>query len=430
MREKNLSLNQVFNCDETGLNFRLLPEVTLAPSFEKSAAGRKKAKERVTLNVCSNVSGTIKLPLHLIGKAQRPRCFKGLKIDLLPVKYSGQKNAWMNTKLFHSWFHQDFVPTVRERLKSLGEEPNAVLLLDNCSAHPDAKEIVSDDGAIFAEFLPPNVTSVIQPMDQGVLQAIKKRYKKKLLRRMIIEDDLGGSIIAFLKSVNMKVVVDLVAESWDEIDQTTIRKSWRKIIPMTPSSNGAVSMPDLTELFRMASDYEKTPPSLPPFKSGESNGYCFWRGLRVRVHHTDDNGSGGAGEEVSEELGIECFQSMYEELGFDVDTNDIIEWLDSDRNDSGVQTFTDAEICEIVSQSEEVEEVQEDDSEDEEDTVQCPVSNSDAARMFEQCLSWLEHQPEASVYNTSVLRQLHTLAANKRLNSVKQTKLSKYCACA
>ena len=42
------------------------------------------------------------------------------------------------------------------------------------------------------------------------------------------------------------------------------------------------------------------------------------------------------------------------------------------------------------------EEVQEDDS-DHEDTVQCPVSNSDAARMFEQCLSWLEHQPEASV---------------------------------
>ena len=27
----------------------------------------------------------------------------------------------------------------------------------------------------------------------------------------------------------------------------------------------------------------------------------------------------------------------------------------------------------------------------------CPVLNSDAARMFEVCLSWLEHQPEASV---------------------------------
>ena len=52
-------LNQVFNCDETGLNFRLMPNVTLAASFEKSAAGRKKSKERITLNLCSNASDTI-----------------------------------------------------------------------------------------------------------------------------------------------------------------------------------------------------------------------------------------------------------------------------------------------------------------------------------------------------------------------------------
>ena len=36
VEEKSLSLNQIFNCDETGLNYRLLPESTLASSFEKS----------------------------------------------------------------------------------------------------------------------------------------------------------------------------------------------------------------------------------------------------------------------------------------------------------------------------------------------------------------------------------------------------------
>jgi hypothetical protein len=82
VEEKKLSLNQIFNCDETGLRYTLLPESTLASSFEKSADGRKKAKQRVTLNVCSNVSGSIKLPVHLIGKASRPRCFKGTRIEL------------------------------------------------------------------------------------------------------------------------------------------------------------------------------------------------------------------------------------------------------------------------------------------------------------------------------------------------------------
>ena len=81
-----------------------------------------------------------------------------------------KKNAWMTPKQFSEWFQEDFVPHIRSRLAALGEEP--VLVLDNCSAHPD-QELVSDDGAILAKFLPPNVTSLIQPMDQGVIQCVK-----------------------------------------------------------------------------------------------------------------------------------------------------------------------------------------------------------------------------------------------------------------
>ena len=100
-KKQDLSLNQIFNCDETGLIFRLLPQSTLASSFEKSAAGRKKSKERVTMNDCFNASGTIKLPIHLIGKTKRPRCFKGQNMDLLPIKYSGHTNAWKTCELFY-----------------------------------------------------------------------------------------------------------------------------------------------------------------------------------------------------------------------------------------------------------------------------------------------------------------------------------------
>ena len=101
---KGYSLDQIFNCDETGLNFRLLPTKTLAQSFEKSADGRKKSKDRVTLNLCSNASGTIKLPVHLIGKAKKPRCFKGVDMKLLPVHYSGQKNVGWTVVFFLNGF--------------------------------------------------------------------------------------------------------------------------------------------------------------------------------------------------------------------------------------------------------------------------------------------------------------------------------------
>ena len=43
IEQHHFTLNQIFNCDETGLNFRLLPDKTLASSFEKSADGRRES---------------------------------------------------------------------------------------------------------------------------------------------------------------------------------------------------------------------------------------------------------------------------------------------------------------------------------------------------------------------------------------------------
>ena len=39
-------------------------------------------------------------------------------------------------------------------------------------------------------------------------------------------------------------------------------------------------------------------------------------------------------------------------------------------------------------------------------------------------LTWLESQAEATVYNTSVVRELQSLAAKKRFDSLKQSKIS------
>ena len=130
----------------------------------------------MTINACSNALGTIKLPLLFIGKYKKPRCFKNISRESLPVIYENQLNAWVNTEIFAKWFHGSFVPTVKRKLIELGIEPKAVLLLDNCSAHPDETELMSSDGKIIAIFLPPNVTSLIQPMDQGVLESMKRRY--------------------------------------------------------------------------------------------------------------------------------------------------------------------------------------------------------------------------------------------------------------
>jgi len=53
------------------------------------------------------------------------------------------------------------------------------MVLDNCSAHPH----VTGLKAIKLFFLPPNTTSVTQPMDQGIINSFKVHYKHLLITR-------------------------------------------------------------------------------------------------------------------------------------------------------------------------------------------------------------------------------------------------------
>ncbi|XP_025192185.1 jerky protein homolog-like [Melanaphis sacchari] len=160
--QKNFKAEQIYNADESGLFWRMLPEHTLVSSTEKAAPGRKIMKERVTFMPCTNATGNHKLRLLVVGKAQKPRA---LKSAALPVCYRGQKNAWVTRDLFLDWFNNEFVLSVRRHLSSINFPMEAVLLLDNCPDHPYADELRNEDGNIFAMFLPPNTTATIQPMD-------------------------------------------------------------------------------------------------------------------------------------------------------------------------------------------------------------------------------------------------------------------------
>ncbi|GFN99689.1 tigger transposable element-derived protein 6 [Plakobranchus ocellatus] len=62
---KEFSPDDIFNADETGLFFKCLPNRTLALKGEKGTGG-KIPKERITLLVAANMSGTEKLPLLTI----------------------------------------------------------------------------------------------------------------------------------------------------------------------------------------------------------------------------------------------------------------------------------------------------------------------------------------------------------------------------
>lgn len=99
------------------------------------------------------------------------------------------------TDIFSDWFHKHFVPLVKKYQADKLLSPRVLLVLDNAPSDPAASTLVSEDGNITCLFLPPNVTSLLQPMDQGVLENLKRRYKKELMRKLLLDSDENLSFI-------------------------------------------------------------------------------------------------------------------------------------------------------------------------------------------------------------------------------------------
>lgn len=70
---KEFSTSDIFNANETGLFWRMLPDSTMAYHKEQVRGG-KQSKERVTVLVGASATGE-KLPLLVIGRSKNPRCF-------------------------------------------------------------------------------------------------------------------------------------------------------------------------------------------------------------------------------------------------------------------------------------------------------------------------------------------------------------------
>ena len=372
MEEKSLTLEQVYNCDETGLCYRMLPDKTLAKKSEKGAKGMKKQKDRVTLMACANATGSHKLPLVFIHKSKNPRCFKHVNQSALPVKYSSQRSAWMDTAIFTKWFHEEFVPSVKKHLTNRGLAPKALLLLDNAPSHPDITKLVSHDKQISAMFLPANTTSLIQPMDQGVLENLKKRYKKSLLRKLIMADEEGLSMITFVKGINIKDVVYMIADAWNDVLSSTLCKSWFKLLGSNISKNPQTS---------------------------------------------DSNASDSA------DLSESC-ESIAKQLDSSLTSEDIAEWLAADSEDPGYQYATDEEIIQQVLQGTISEESDSEEDEDGPSPLTC--THGEAASMLDTALQWYEQQKEATSTSLMVLKGVRDLACQKRNNNLRQRTLESY----
>ncbi|XP_037779428.1 tigger transposable element-derived protein 4-like [Penaeus monodon] len=178
----NYKLEDIFNADEFGLFYQCLPDKTYHFKGEKCSEG-KKSKVRFTGMAAASAKGE-QLPMFAIGN-----------------------------EIFEEWLRK-----VDRKFRVDGRK--IALIIDNCRAHPTLSNLTN----VQLVFLPPNTTSILQPMDQGVIRSLKAYYRGKVVRMIsrALEEKKSCPKISILQGMK------LLADSWELASKETIVNCFRK----------------------------------------------------------------------------------------------------------------------------------------------------------------------------------------------------------
>ena len=205
----------IFNMDETGIFYCAVPDKTLKVKGDECKGG-KKSKERITASFCVNMEGEFE-KTFVIGKCAKPRCFQNLSVKTLPVIWEHNKKTWMTADIFRRWLN-DFNAKMKRKKRRV------LLLLDNAPSHP--KDIVLSN--VKTVFLPANTISVRQPLDQGIIKAVKTQYRKQLLQKVLAKMNKGDKTSNILKCVSVLDAINWISRAVKYLDATTVKKCFYK----------------------------------------------------------------------------------------------------------------------------------------------------------------------------------------------------------
>ena len=180
-----------------------MPNKTLEFKGNKCFGG-KSSKEQISL-WCTNSTGTDKLKPLIIRKFGKSRCFKG--VQHLPCEYRHNTRAWMTSVVFKEWFL-----CLERQMKA--EKRRILLIIDNCASHNCVPHHLEHVKVLF---LPPSTTSILQPLDQGIIHAVKRHYRARVVWRMLCN-------IASERDINVNILeaMQMFSAAWRALKEEII----------------------------------------------------------------------------------------------------------------------------------------------------------------------------------------------------------------
>nr|CAD7426390.1 unnamed protein product [Timema monikensis] len=71
-------------------------------------------------------------------------------------------------------------------------------------------------------FLPPNVTSLLQLMNQSVNESTKRHYQRQLLRKLLLAEEGEESVLDLYNKM-------MIAEAWNLVKNLKLKRPWNRI---------------------------------------------------------------------------------------------------------------------------------------------------------------------------------------------------------
>jgi hypothetical protein len=143
-----------------------------------------------------------------------PHALRGRNVsDELGVTYTSTRKGWMTSTRFLEWLQA--LDTDMRR-----QERQILLLADNASPH--VRPTISMTN-VRLEFLPPNTTSVLQPLDQGVIACVKRGFTRVKAKRAYLAFKEKRS----LDQVSVYDAMQWANEAWESVTAETISNCWQ-----------------------------------------------------------------------------------------------------------------------------------------------------------------------------------------------------------
>ena len=108
----------------------------------------------------------------------------------------------------------------------MGRKGRKVLLfLDNATSHSNVQLC-----NVKLKYLPANTTSILQPLDQGIILAMKQKYRKTQLWYIIaqMERSKEKDCSQLLIEINVLMAIYWIKQAWNDIICNTIAKCFKK----------------------------------------------------------------------------------------------------------------------------------------------------------------------------------------------------------